>query len=111
MKTASIGFVHLVSIFMLVVVSLHSAQEAETEVQPPDLRTRKSGSDWDRFLGPTGDGKSPETSLLHLLASGRSASRLGSRDRYQLRRANHFSRTTVHVRSSRRVCPVNLHEK
>ena len=64
MKTASIGFVHLVSIFMLVVVSLHSAQEAETEVQPPDLRTRKSGSHWDRFLGPTGDGKSPETSLL-----------------------------------------------
>jgi outer membrane protein assembly factor BamB len=29
----------------------------------PDLRTRKVGSDWPRFLGPTGDGKSSETSL------------------------------------------------
>ena len=29
----------------------------------PDLRTRKQGVDWPRFLGPGGDGKSPETSL------------------------------------------------
>ncbi len=49
---------------MLITVSSYSVQETETEVQLPDLRTRKSGSDWDRFLGPTGDGKSPETSLL-----------------------------------------------
>ena len=26
----------------------------------PDLRTRTHGSDWPTFLGPTGDGKSPE---------------------------------------------------
>ena len=32
----------------------------ETNIQIPDLRTRKSGSDWPSFLGPTGDGKSPE---------------------------------------------------
>ena len=32
----------------------------ETNSQIPDLRTRKSGSDWPSFLGPTGDGKSPE---------------------------------------------------
>ncbi len=35
---------------------------AEAQVQ--DLRTRKTGSDWPRFLGPTGDGKSPEKSVL-----------------------------------------------
>lgn len=64
MKTTLIGFVRLVSVLMLVVASSHSVQEAETEVPLPDLRTRKSGSDWDRFLGPTGDSKSPETSLL-----------------------------------------------
>ena len=28
-----------------------------------DLGTRENGSDWPRFLGPTGDGKSPETGL------------------------------------------------
>ena len=32
----------------------------ETNIQIPDLRTRKSGSDWPSFLGPTGDGKSSE---------------------------------------------------
>lgn len=31
---------------------------------PPDLGTRKAGSDWPRFLGPTGDGVSPETGIL-----------------------------------------------
>ena len=30
----------------------------------PDLRERKSGTDWPRFLGPTADGKSTETGLL-----------------------------------------------
>jgi outer membrane protein assembly factor BamB len=29
--------------------------------EPPDLAVRAKGSDWPRFLGPTGDGKSPET--------------------------------------------------
>jgi outer membrane protein assembly factor BamB len=31
---------------------------------PPDLWTRKAGVDWPRFLGPTGDGASPETGIL-----------------------------------------------
>lgn len=30
---------------------------------PPDLRTRKTGSDWSRFLGPNGDSTSPEKGL------------------------------------------------
>ncbi|MCG8462541.1 MAG: PQQ-like beta-propeller repeat protein [Holophagales bacterium] len=30
---------------------------------PPDLRSRTHGSDWPTFLGPTRDGKSPETGL------------------------------------------------
>ncbi len=58
------NFIRSGLVLMLISVSLHSVLEAETEVQPPDLRTRKSGSDWSNFLGPTGDGKSPETSLL-----------------------------------------------
>lgn len=64
MVTKLVNFICLGFVLMLVAVSSHSVQEAETEVQPPDLRTRKSGSDWARFLGPTGDSKSPETSLL-----------------------------------------------
>ncbi len=36
------------------------AQQGE---RPPDLRTRKAGSDWPKFLGPTGDGISPEKGL------------------------------------------------
>ena len=32
-------------------------------IQLTDLRTRKTGSDWQSFLGPTGDGKSPEKGL------------------------------------------------
>ena len=64
MVTKLVSLMCLGFVLMLITVSLHSVQGAETEVQPPDLRTRKSGSDWDRFLGPTGDGKSPETDLL-----------------------------------------------
>lgn len=30
----------------------------------PDIRTRKSGSDWPCFLGPTRNGSSPETGIL-----------------------------------------------
>jgi outer membrane protein assembly factor BamB len=37
-----------------------SGAEASTM---PDLRTRKIGTDWPAFLGPQGDGKSPETTL------------------------------------------------
>jgi outer membrane protein assembly factor BamB len=31
---------------------------------PPDLRTRETGSDWPRFLGPTGDSVSTEKGIL-----------------------------------------------
>ena len=64
METKLIGFICLVSVLMLVATNFHDVQGSEMEVQPLDLRTRKSGSNWGRFLGPTGDGKSPETSLL-----------------------------------------------
>ncbi len=32
--------------------------------EAPDLRTRRTGSDWPAFLGPTGDGKSAEKGIL-----------------------------------------------
>ena len=64
MNPKLIGFICLISVWLPVTSSFHNIQGSETEVQPPDLRTRKSGSDWNRFLGPTGDSKSPETSLL-----------------------------------------------
>ena len=39
--------------------------------EPPDLGTRKQGVDWPRFLGPTGDSKSPERGLVtHWPAEG-----------------------------------------
>ncbi len=38
-----------------------SAQSARSR---PPLSTSRSGSDWPAFLGPTGDGKSPETGIL-----------------------------------------------
>jgi hypothetical protein len=31
---------------------------------PPDLRTRLTGSDWPRFLGPTGDSVSTEKGIV-----------------------------------------------
>jgi hypothetical protein len=33
---------------------------------PPDLRTRKDGVDWPRFLGPNGDSTSPEKGILRV---------------------------------------------
>ena len=64
MGTKLASSICLVSALILVTISCYNAQGSEKEVQPPDLRTRKSGSDWSRFLGPTGDGRSPETDLL-----------------------------------------------
>ena len=64
MKTKLMGCVCLACVSMLAMVSFYSVEAMEAEVQPPDLRTRKSGSDWHRFWGPTGDSKSPEMSLL-----------------------------------------------
>jgi outer membrane protein assembly factor BamB len=46
---------------LLALVVVSTAASAES---PPDLWTRKTGSDWPRFLGPTGDGTSPETGIL-----------------------------------------------
>jgi len=43
---------------LLLLASLASA------ASPPDLWTRKAGGDWPRFLGPTGDGVSPEKGIL-----------------------------------------------
>jgi outer membrane protein assembly factor BamB len=38
---------------------------AEPQSLPSELRTRKQGSDWPAFLGPTGDSVSPETGILN----------------------------------------------
>ena len=38
--------------------------EKQASSPPPDLRTRKTGSDWPKFLGPTGDSVSPEKGLI-----------------------------------------------
>ena len=64
METKMMVFIHLAFISMLGAVSFHDVQAAGAEVQAPDLRTRKSGGDWQGFLGPTGDSKSSEKSLL-----------------------------------------------
>ena len=39
-------------------------QGKKDEALPPDLRTRKTGSDWPCFLGPTGDSISTEKGIL-----------------------------------------------
>lgn len=41
-----------------------AAVAAFVAADPPDLGTRKSGSDWPRFLGPTGDSVSTEKGLI-----------------------------------------------
>ena len=64
MESKLMSFICLAFVLTLLTLSFHSLLGSETEVQPPDLRSRKSGSDWSRFLGPTGDSKSPETDLL-----------------------------------------------
>jgi outer membrane protein assembly factor BamB len=46
---------------LAVLLLVASAVHAEP---PPDLWTRKAGSDWPRFLGPTGNGASPEKGIL-----------------------------------------------
>jgi PQQ-like domain len=48
---------HLVTVALLLAPALHAES-------PPDLRTRKTGSDWPTFLGSTGDGVSPEQGIL-----------------------------------------------
>ncbi len=56
-------FIRLAFVFMLGAVSWNEVQGSTAEAQAPDLRTRKTGSDWPRFLGPTGDSKSSEKSI------------------------------------------------
>ena len=46
------------------VFAVGCAAASEPVALPPDLGTRRAGVDWPRFLGPTGDGVSPETGLV-----------------------------------------------
>ncbi|HJZ92824.1 MAG TPA: PQQ-binding-like beta-propeller repeat protein [Gemmataceae bacterium] len=48
---------HVPFVLLLLTAALHAES-------PPDLRTRKTGSDWPTFLGPTRDGVSPEKGIL-----------------------------------------------
>ena len=45
---------------MLCCISHEEVHGSAKDSSLTDLRTRKTGSDWQGFLGPTGDGKSPE---------------------------------------------------
>jgi outer membrane protein assembly factor BamB len=49
---------------LLLLCCLPSAPAQPSEDPIPDLRTRKTGSDWPRFLGPAGDSTSPEKGIL-----------------------------------------------
>lgn len=49
----------------IAVSTFFAAATAADDAPPaPDLRTRKSGDDWPRFLGPTGDSKSAEKGII-----------------------------------------------
>ncbi len=37
--------------------------DAPSQIKVPDLRTRTDGIDWEQFLGPTGNNRSPETGI------------------------------------------------
>jgi outer membrane protein assembly factor BamB len=53
------------AVFLAFVVDpSRSSSSGPAEEIPPDLRTRKTGSDWPRQLGPLGDSKSTETGIL-----------------------------------------------
>jgi outer membrane protein assembly factor BamB len=52
----------LIIVAMLAVVA--SAEQPTRGADVPDLGTRRQGVDWPRFLGPTGDSKSPERGIL-----------------------------------------------
>jgi outer membrane protein assembly factor BamB len=41
-----------------------SETQSKSEPAPADLRTRKTGDDWPRFLGPTGDSVSAEKGII-----------------------------------------------
>jgi outer membrane protein assembly factor BamB len=48
---------------LLLLLSASGASAAEAGDAPPDLGTRRQGSDWPDFLGPQRNGRSPETGL------------------------------------------------
>jgi outer membrane protein assembly factor BamB len=61
----------LVCLCCLLALGCGAAKPADPDVEakpgdplPKDLRTRKTGSDWPRFLGPTGDSISTERGIL-----------------------------------------------
>lgn len=49
---------------LLVLISTVAVFPVRSQSTVGDLRTRKTGIDWHRFLGPNGDGKSPEAGIL-----------------------------------------------
>ena len=61
MRTAVCGMVAVVFSFA---AGLPYEMVARGQVKVKDLRTRKNGTDWPRFLGPTGDSKSTEKGIL-----------------------------------------------
>jgi len=57
----------MISAVLFVLVALPAAWVAVPTAYAedvPDLRTRKDGSDWPKFLGPTADSKSTETGII-----------------------------------------------
>ena len=57
-------FASLLTVAFLLSVIPATAADPDKESLPTDLGTRKAGVDWPTFLGPTGDGKSPEKGIL-----------------------------------------------
>ncbi|MBC7856519.1 MAG: PQQ-binding-like beta-propeller repeat protein, partial [Pirellulaceae bacterium] len=45
-------------------IPIAALAQSERDALPKDLGTRKAGVDWPTFLGPSGDGKSPEKGIL-----------------------------------------------
>jgi outer membrane protein assembly factor BamB len=54
---------HRWTVTMVLCLAVTSPSSAEDSPKP-DLGTRKSGTDWPKFLGPTGDSKSSEKGLV-----------------------------------------------
>lgn len=64
LRVSCLAFVSTVGVVLGVVPTTSRLAAAEPEQSPPpDLSTRP-GADWPAFLGPTADGKSPETGLI-----------------------------------------------
>ena len=111
METKLIGFICLVFVLMLVATNFHDVQGSEMEVQPPDpsAPANPAAIGVASWVPPAMANPRKHLSLPRGLR--RDPRRLGKRDRDQLRCANRFPRTIVHVRSPRRTRSLNLHEK